>query len=521
MAGQWHYQLFGEEFGPVSEEVIQNLVAMGTLTADDTVRRSGGSWVPVTQALNGAGDNRNSTSTATAVVAEQADDSDDVEDWYCQVLGQELGPLTFNDLLRFAETGELSADDQVRFGVEGKWRRVGSLGRLVAILPYQAAPSTRLKPKLGAKPERPVANVIPEAAAPVPPPPAVVTPSEIPEAIELKWYAWIRGVEYGPSSLVQLQQWLTSGQLGAADFVKLGPTGTWFPSASVTEILTQLTAVANAAKRPVAPTPVVAAAPAPVPVPAAVPATAVKSSQPVVAAVSKPAPAKPATLPEASAAVVKAEPVAPVRPPEPKPAPPISSSAAYSGSNASTWASSPPKTAPKPIPKPRSSSSGSSIDLSFLTGLADTKTLGIGGGVIAAIALVIAFMYMPAGNGPETKAFKELHALYVEFQQVREKKGTAADVQAISSKAEKLCPPIVAALEPRASVSRPATQKLFWVAKYRVKEMLAKGPTTRSPAEIECERMLFEVSKVLQLPMNEPKPVETVAAKGPVRPSLD
>jgi len=143
----------------------------------------------------------------------------------------------------------------------------------------------------------------------------------------------------------------------------------------------------------------------------------------------------------------------------------------------------------------------------------DAKTLGMGGGAIAAVALVFAFMYMPAGNGLEANAFKELHPLFVEFQKIREKKGSDAEVQALSSKVEKVCPPLAAALEKRASVSRPASQKLFWVSKYRMKEMLSKGVATRTSAEIECERMLYEVSQVLKLPMDAPKPVETVEPK--------
>ncbi len=539
MAKHWHYQLFGEEFGPVSEDVIRNLMAQGTLASDDPVRLKGGAWTPIHEALG-------QSAVATAVMnapVDEVDDSDDVEDWFCQILGQELGPLSFNDLLRFAESGELSADDQIRFGADGKWRRVGSMGRLVAVLPYQPAPPTKQS-----KSSIDIVQVQDKSAAPAPKPAApapavkpaglVISLNEIPEATQPTWFAWIRGVEYGPSSLLQLQQWISTGQLSGTDFVKYGPTGQWCPSSTVNEILNQLKTVAAAKAHAIA-----APTPAPVvkpivatPTPAVTPAA--KPSAPSVATVSAAAAVKTTTAAEVKTietpvAKVESTPAASTlvtsTPPEPKPAPPVTTPAAgnssygagsgYGGSSTSNWQASVAKAPSKPVAQSRSSSSGgSSFDFSALTSMIDMKTLGIGGGVVGAALLVIGFMYMPAGNGLEAKHFKELHGLFVEFQKARESKG---DVSAISAKVSKICPPIAAELEKRANNSRPASQKLFWVAKYRLAEMISKGTATRSGPEIECERMLYEVSQVLKLPMDAPKPVETAAPKGPINPNID
>lgn len=500
MASQWHYQLFGEEFGPVSEDVLRNLLAKGTLAGDDSVRTTGGKWIAASVAFSSAPE-RN-ISTATAVLTEDADEADESEDWYCQVLGQELGPLSFNDLLRFAESGELSADDQIRFGADGKWRRVGSMGRLVAVLPYQAAPATSQRKARTAAAPKPVATV---AAPPV----KTVSLADLPEATELKWFAWIRGVEYGPSSLLQLQQSIKTGQLSSSDFVKLGATGTWCPPSMVNDILTELVRVA--AKAP--------AAVAPVATPAAAPPVT-KPSNPVVPVVAATPPANPVAPPESKPApppvVAKVEPVPP--PPKPETTPTASSygsSSSYGGSSTSSWQSQAAKTPPKPTPKPRASSgSGMSFDFSAITSMLDAKTLGVGGGALAAVALVYALMFMPTGNGVEVSAFKQLHPLLVEFQKVRESKGSDAEVQAIATKVEKICPPIVESLKNRANVTRPASQKLLWISKYRIKEMIAKGATTRSSAEIECESMMWDVSKILNLPMDEPKPLVVADSKG-------
>ena len=504
MAGQWHYQLFGEEFGPVAEDTLRELIAHGTLGEDDPVRRNGGKWEPAGQALSLRATNGTSTSTAVASTPEDDSSEDDnLPEWYCQILGQELGPLTFDELLHFAESGELSADDQVRFHATGKWRRVGSMGRLVSVLPYQNSSVTRVGKK------KPAAKAAVEAPAPVAQPAAPQT-TYAPAASEPAWFAWIRGVEYGPSSLLQLQQYLASGQLSATDFVKYGMTGAWCPPSTVPQMLAQYTVTLPPAAAPT---------PAPAPAPAAPVAKKPSNETITTVAATKPA-AAPSKVESAPTAVKPVEaPAAKVEPPREEPVstpvtPPSSSTSSYGGSS-SNWQAKTVSPPPKPAARPaKSSGGGASFDFSAITSLLDVKTLGIGGGVIAAAVLVIGVMYMPAGQGVEVGAFKELHPLYVEFQKIREKKGSEAEVAALGQKVSKVCPPIAKQLEPRASVSRPASQKLFWVAKYRMNEMIAKGAATRSAAEIECERMLFDVSKALKLPMDEPKPVETAAAKG-------
>ena len=70
--------------------------------------------------------------------------------WYCQLFGQELGPLTFEELIGHVERQQLSADDQVKLGTHGRWRPVASIGRLMAALPCQAV-EVRIVP---ARPER-------------------------------------------------------------------------------------------------------------------------------------------------------------------------------------------------------------------------------------------------------------------------------------------------------------------------------------------------------------------------------
>lgn len=132
---------------------------------------------------------------------------------------------------------------------------------------------------------------------------------------------------------------------------------------------------------------------------------------------------------------------------------------------------------------------------------------------MAVLGLIAAWMFMPEGFGVEAKYFKELHPIYVEFQQLRKKNGSPGELKAIADKVAKVCPPIVKALEPRANSSRPVSQKLFWVAKYRMNEMITKGAAKRTSEEIQCERMLYEVAQQLKIPMDKPEPAEVIPLK--------
>ena len=42
-------------------------------------------------------------------------------EWYCEIMGQELGPMTFADLRSMASAGQVTREDKVRRGVDGFW----------------------------------------------------------------------------------------------------------------------------------------------------------------------------------------------------------------------------------------------------------------------------------------------------------------------------------------------------------------------------------------------------------------
>ena len=142
MTEHWFYRLFGEEFGPVPLSDLRELAANGTLTGCDEVRPATISiWVPAKSVCELQDVYQATAIESDSSVANSA--SPAVDEWYYHqpdVNEVVVGPMTFEALLEQAKAGRLSADDEVKFGVDGKWRRAGSMGRLVAVLPYRSAP---------------------------------------------------------------------------------------------------------------------------------------------------------------------------------------------------------------------------------------------------------------------------------------------------------------------------------------------------------------------------------------------
>lgn len=144
MSEHWFYRVFGEEFGPVSLSDLRESAMNGTLSGDDEVRPEALSmWVPakaVRELQEYYQDSVESSSTVTSTMNAAAAAPAISDEWYYRMTdddGVEVGPLTFDALIKLAKSGRLTSDDEVRLGVDSKWRRAGSMGRLVAVLPYQ------------------------------------------------------------------------------------------------------------------------------------------------------------------------------------------------------------------------------------------------------------------------------------------------------------------------------------------------------------------------------------------------
>ena len=285
MAGQWFYRMFGDEFGPMPLEKLKELAEAGTIQALDYVRRGPSQeWVAAATVdeLELSASERRPVPKATARSTDVEISTTAVSnDWYCQLDGQDLGPLSFEELHEYVRNEQLGADDQVKLGVQGKWRRVGSIGRLMAALPYQAVEKTIVQRR-----SKPVVSVLstPEFATPQNVTPAVdtegayraayedarnrITESILTEAdavfkaaeeqaqsllawttapnVDRCWWGWAGGFEFGPVEFAQILGLAMSGQLKPADFVRNGQYGQFVPAANVPGLLNAVEIIARA-----------------------------------------------------------------------------------------------------------------------------------------------------------------------------------------------------------------------------------------------------------------------------------
>lgn len=120
MSEGWRYLAFGIELGPMSWEDLRERARRGDLGADNQVRQGEqGPWLP---AGNVPG---------LLAASDDAPPRDD-DSWYCEVLGAELGPMSWEDLCLLARRGNLNADNRVRRGGNADWIRAASVAGLIA-----------------------------------------------------------------------------------------------------------------------------------------------------------------------------------------------------------------------------------------------------------------------------------------------------------------------------------------------------------------------------------------------------
>lgn len=146
---QWYYELLSEHFGPASEQEIHELIEVGTLSDSDRVRHEEtDEWITVAVFMEtysnasfasdlsdlqfefeetSAGSpvtRRSKLHTERSTLpktGESSVDSPTVAQYYCQILGQILGPMDLDDLIQLVATGQLSRKDAVRIGEGGEW----------------------------------------------------------------------------------------------------------------------------------------------------------------------------------------------------------------------------------------------------------------------------------------------------------------------------------------------------------------------------------------------------------------
>lgn len=88
--------------------------------------------VPRMQSPTPAAANSVEPVASSRIPAPQPEQSDQpAEEWFCESLGQVLGPMSFDELIELGESGALDASDRLRCGVRGIWKTLDCLPRVM------------------------------------------------------------------------------------------------------------------------------------------------------------------------------------------------------------------------------------------------------------------------------------------------------------------------------------------------------------------------------------------------------
>lgn len=238
---EWYYQLLGQEMGPTTQDELLQMIREGSLHGEDTVRLG----------LNGDWKRLDKTSQFAAIAEHMRPKAE----WYCRLLGQELGPMTFDELQNMAQTGALHDDDDVRHGGSEPWDKAGrTRGLQFSPVATDAAASHDRS-----------ATLVPFGEA----------------AHKREWYYEILGERMGPISFKVLAQAVAHGTLNLEDKARRGKVGAWSLVLDVPGLISTEDKAAHIAAKLEASRPQ-----RPAPVPVAVSAPAVSTSPSPVNSVS-------------------------------------------------------------------------------------------------------------------------------------------------------------------------------------------------------------------------------------------
>jgi len=538
MANQWYYRMFGQDFGPVGIDELKQLAELGSISSGDEVRPANSSnWVAADSVseLGLSGANSASPKQLVAEPAPTFSTPAGADDWYCMIHGQELGPLTFDEVLEFAERGQFDANDDVKLGESGKWRKVGSIGRLVAVLPFHEPQAPEPKPpeKVAPPVPAPAVKVVAVAAPPPPPKPnpeliaannAVVQAETALAAadqtakmlvswalarnVDPTWWAWYGGAEYGPVGFTQIFEWALTGRFQLSDFVKNGFHGHYGPASNVPGLASavsimsqaietlkaaQAAAAAIAATQPPLLAPAVSAPVAPVPAPAAPPSTAVATPAEAPKPAAPVAKSNPEITPPnpAPAAVTETKAEEPAKPAVAAPAPTssfVSSPTPSAYSSSSSFATSSPRPMPSAPRPPVKSSSGGGFSTD---GIVEILKSPMFLGVIAVILLVVGFFYLPGGYGKDIERYRNIKQL---LDDVRTARSGSKDFEPLKTRAKKLSDDYIKELKPDANNNYPVKQALYWAVRDELPKMMAGDLAKESNPEKNLELRLKDAA---------------------------
>lgn len=194
--------------------------------------------------------------------------ADDVEEsWYYQSLGQELGPMPFEELRHLAESGALISSDLIRQGTLEDWSSASTNSELSALLepveiPDAPAESKSPPRKQGSRSKKKKTEIKRKPAPEAPPDDDIIddepegesdiddVPAEEPARPAERWFCRIDGVEHGPLEFEDLKSMATHQRLSRDDQVKRNDDGQWKAATTVTGLFASASPIAASAFAP-------------------------------------------------------------------------------------------------------------------------------------------------------------------------------------------------------------------------------------------------------------------------------
>lgn len=461
----WHYKLFGDEFGPVPFETLIELAKNQTLSPDDEVRAGArGNWRRADSVAQLASHFSTVATVSAASVStprRSNSGSADTQGWYYKLFGDEFGPVSFDELVELAKNHTLSVTDDVRFGESGAWRRAGSIGKLMAHLPFQAAKNAfsvsldqRPAPTRKAPPRAAEVPLAEEVTATVPvapesPAEEVEAVAEAKPVVEDRWWCTIRGKEYGPVPLTKLIEWVANGRLVREDYVRQG-FNAYVVAGELPGLFPELPKAVLETK-------------------AEFKTTSTTRS-----------------MPAASSSPAVSEPVRPVVPPAEVSTPAVSAGAANPWqANAGGAAGRPAM----PIRRPPAKASGGALNKLLVPILGVVGVVVLGG----LIYLILPFL----GESADVKRFKILKTAYAEMQNARaaDAPPSADELKKIASKMAKVAKPVETELKGKTGA---ATAKLRSLAK-KMQEVGKEDLSKPTDAEKTMNKTVTDLAKLLKV----------------------
>ena len=177
------------------------------------------------------------------------------DQWYYPAVGQEFGPLAEEEVARMLLTGELTADDEVREGTEGPWKKAKSVTGLMEMVTAVAVQTAEVATDIDSfmlvdeqevasspSPLESAADSDFDLSTEVAHDKEEFDHEQVAEVIEEEveepavWYFQTFGTELGPVALSELVKLVDRGELGPSDAIRMGTVGDWITAGEIPEL---------------------------------------------------------------------------------------------------------------------------------------------------------------------------------------------------------------------------------------------------------------------------------------------